>query len=65
MAIIKPKKATRTANKTLSGSMKTPAFMPADDIQAAEEVIASSTPNKAGTRENAKTAVTKLIIKTK
>jgi hypothetical protein len=37
MAIMSPKKATRTVNKTLRESMKTPAFMPEEGIQAADE----------------------------
>ena len=44
--------------------MKTPASIPIDGIQEAEAVTASSVPNKAGTKENAKTVVTKLIVKT-
>jgi hypothetical protein len=35
--MIKPKKAIRTVNKTLSGSMKTPAVMPEDGIHAVDD----------------------------
>jgi hypothetical protein len=41
MAIISPKKATRQVNKTLSGSMKTPAVMPEEGIQGTDEPKAS------------------------
>jgi hypothetical protein len=59
MAIIKPKKATKTVNRTLSESMKTPAVMdeeshPTGDPRGAEA------PSTSGTMENANMAVTKL-----
>jgi hypothetical protein len=65
MAIIRPKKATKTVNRTLSESMKTPAVM-LGEIQAVVDINGPSVPEKtSGTSENAKTAVAKLIITTK
>src|SRR5665647_660587 len=64
MAIINPKKATRTVNKTLSGSMMTPAFMLENQVTVEPE--AAPEPKKTpGTREIAKPAVIRVIKITK
>ncbi len=62
--MINPKKATSAVNKTLSGSMNTPALMPA--IQATDVPVACPEPKKTpGTSESAKPAVTTETAMTK